>query len=468
MLLFYVLVLSRLKCFHFNRIYLLFAVVFSMIIPLVSVPNLWKNSQQPILENRISDVLGNNDVFPEKDNIQIQKIPIINDDLHPISSNKLPQIQTNSSHFPLNSFLWMAYFLISFLLLTRFVWGIFKLIELIRKNEKQKIEKYSFILLKKSDSPFTFLQYIFVNKKNFKEREISESVIIHEKQHANELHSIDLIFMNLVQIVAWFNPFLSFFQKYIRENHEYLADNAVLKQETDKNQYQQLILEMQLSNRKENFQLANNFNFLSIKKRFLMMNRNNKPRKNILLTLLSIPLILAGIWVFAQKKDKEDKTLTTLSTQAFKQSHNEIPTSNGGITQEQFDFYIAQMKKGNYKIFDSKNRNRDWFKDLQNSLYGDSLISLYKNMTWQQKSLTNTTMPYEVMDSLSDYDWHLYNQTVNKLLTIKQKKDRDSLPHRQFENKNENMRTYDQPICLDDKYVKKYGYLNVMLHYMSQ
>ncbi len=472
LLLFYILVLGKLKCFRFNRFYLLFSVLASLVIPLLF---LQVSQQDTTFYNKL---LTKTDLPIE----QTANIPNINDNQYesianydnqpvdtyssnPIVKNTPSKQIVSNVHISYAMIATCVYWTITGFLLLQLSTSITILFRRIAKNHKTKSDNYTFVLVNSLSSPYTFFHYIFLDKEKFLNCEIQEEILIHEKQHAKELHAVDLLLMRLIIAFGWVSPILFLYQKYIRENHEYLADNSVIQKSSNKAQYQVLILGMQQNCSNKTIQLSNSFNFLSLKKRLTMINRTSKPRRNFLLGILSIPLLLCCVILFAQRKNEniqkaENKVIATTT-------FNPDNDNNTGITQEEFNYYIAEMKKGNYK-FDPKNRQGDWFKDLQNSPEGDSLIHLYKRMTWKQKSLTQTTMPYEAIDSLSEADWNLYNQTVSKLLTDKQKKERDNSPHRQFKNKNMNSRIYDQPICLEDKYIKKYGYINLMLHYMSQ
>lgn len=475
-LLFYILILSRLKSFKFNRFFLLFAVTFSMAIPFATIPNIWENENiQPNIESNL------NGLFDNKEEMIVQNEPIehnsnFKEENVPTITQKINNNPHKSQQQPVSmvKIFWIVYFIVSGFFAFRFLVSFWIICDKIVQNPKQKIGKYTYVLLETNSSPYTFFNYIFLDKNEFLANNINPKILMHEQQHAKELHSLDLLFTNLILVFAWMNPFVFLFRKYIRENHEYLADNSVIKKYSDKTQYQYLILDMQKSNKSSSLNLSNNFNFLSIKKRLTMINRNNQPRKNFLLSLFVIPLIFASVLVFAQRKEKQEKTTkenTSNSLTNFPQSDSE----NFGISEEEFKFYIAEMKKGNYK-FDPKNRNRDWFKDLKNSSVGDTLIALYKQMTWQQKSSTWTKYhlfcPSLYQDSLSTQDFDTYNSIVQTIIKENIRSGKDSTEPGTFGIvKN---RHTSKEILFKGKYVRndifyeKYAYINLMLTEMNK
>ena len=95
-------------------------------------------------------------------------------------------------------------------------------------NPYTKSTYYTNILLQKHIIPHTLLKYIFVNKTDFESQKIPKEVLLHEQTHAIQRHSSDLLFVEVLQIIFWFNPLLYFIKKSIKLNHEFLADQAVL------------------------------------------------------------------------------------------------------------------------------------------------------------------------------------------------------------------------------------------------
>ncbi|HBY69604.1 MAG TPA: peptidase M56, partial [Flavobacteriaceae bacterium] len=72
--------------------------------------------------------------------------------------------------------------------------------------------------------------------------EIPEEVLLHEHAHAKQMHSVDILFIELLHVLFWFNPLFIFLKRSMKLNHEFLADRAVLKQGAETSVYQKLLL----------------------------------------------------------------------------------------------------------------------------------------------------------------------------------------------------------------------------------
>lgn len=181
--------------------------------------------------------------------------------------------------------------------------------------------KHGSIILLESErvkSPFSFFRWIFlpVNMIDQKER---QSIIIHEKIHSSQYHTIDNLIIETVTAIMWFNPALWVMKKSVHLIHEYLADEGTLDAGVEKVWYQSLLLNQVAE---ENLiSLQSGFNNKLLKKRMIMMMKN-KVRKSDRIGFLSfIPLpfslllavaVLNGFFPVetkAQKKEvKKEKT----------------------------------------------------------------------------------------------------------------------------------------------------------------
>jgi len=129
------------------------------------------------------------------------------------------------------------------------------------------------ILVEEKILPHTFLNYIFINKNDYENRKIEGELFTHELTHVRQKHTLDVLFIEILKTIFWFNPLLIFYKKAIQLNHEFLADEKVVTSYKNVPFYQSLLLEKASWN--SNFYLASNLNFLVTKKRLIMMT---KPR----------------------------------------------------------------------------------------------------------------------------------------------------------------------------------------------
>lgn len=187
----------------------------------------------------------------------------------------------------------------------RFLRNLFQILNRIRKNPKLK-ERFSIkVLLVEQLPPHTFFKYIFLNKEKFEANTIPKEVLLHEEIHAKQRHSIDVIFIEFLQVVLWFNPLIFFFKKCIKLNHEFLADSAVIKKTISPSNYQNTLLSYLSQDSLEKYQsvkMANAINYSSIKKRFKVMKTHTSKKAILLRSLLLLPLLAMMLYGFSETK----------------------------------------------------------------------------------------------------------------------------------------------------------------------
>jgi TonB family protein len=184
----------------------------------------------------------------------------------------------------------------------RFMVQMIQLIFLIKKNGIKKINGYKIVFTDGKFAPFSFFNIIFLNN-SFIYNSETEQILAHEKVHIDKKHTYDIILMELITIVQWFNPFIWFYRRSLRDVHEYQADEGVVNRGYDKIDYQRLILK-QISST-ELFQPANNFNFSTIKRRIVMITKSRTKKIAIAKLLLVLPISLIMILAFSCSKDED-------------------------------------------------------------------------------------------------------------------------------------------------------------------
>jgi len=215
----------------------------------------------------------------------------------PIISNSEPQ-QYPTDYLSL--ILWSTYVIGVLIFGFKFVKNLFGIILRIRKNPKHRINQITNVLLLDNIIPHTFFNYIFLNKKKFEASEIPKEVLLHEETHAKQKHSVDVLFIELLQILFWFNPLMYFLRKTIKLNHEFLADREVLSNGIKPSKYQNILLEFSSSSLQP--QLANSINYSSIKKRFTVMKKQTSKKSFLIRSFLLVTLVSTLVYGFSQKK----------------------------------------------------------------------------------------------------------------------------------------------------------------------
>lgn len=199
---FYHFFLQNVKIPVFNRFYLLFSLIFTLLIPLINIRMNLNLAVSPNIHG-----------FSNATGILIQ-------------GDKLTTMPINKITF--QSLMTILYIFVSSLLLLRFILNIYKIVRLIRTSTILKNSKTHIVLVEGKTLPYSFFRYIFVNHSDYESGRIEKELIIHEQTHCIQYHSIDILIIEFAKIIFWFNPFLWLFHKAIQLNHEYLADNKVL------------------------------------------------------------------------------------------------------------------------------------------------------------------------------------------------------------------------------------------------
>ena len=151
------------------------------------------------------------------------------------------------------------------------------------------------VLLDEKTLPHTFLNTIFINKSDYENRNIEDEFYTHELTHVAQKHTLDVLFIEIIKCVFWFNPILIFYKKAIQLNHEFLADEKVVNSYNNIPVYQSLLLSK--ANEKQPYYLASNLNYLVTKKRLIMMSKKT-PNSIAILKKVALTPIIAGLIYF--------------------------------------------------------------------------------------------------------------------------------------------------------------------------
>ena len=261
---FYHLVLEREKMHHFNRFYLLGSIVISLIVPFLTFEII---KVVPVTEEAL--------MVPEM----------------PPSFENLPE---NIDYTPM--ILWALYALITSVLIMRFGKNIWRLISKSKSNPALKYKTATLVLVEEKTLPYTFLDYIFINSEDYKQRNIEDELYTHELAHVNQNHSLDILFIEFLKTLLWFSPIFLLYKKAIQLNHEFLADEKVVKSYNDVLFYQNLLLQKAIGT--QTIYLASNLNYLVTKKRLIMMTKNTSKTISAIKKLAVLPILVGLIYFF--------------------------------------------------------------------------------------------------------------------------------------------------------------------------
>ena len=143
--------------------------------------------------------------------------------------------------------------------------------------------------------PFSIFRYIVMSVKDYEQH--SQYILSHEQEHIRLGHTYDILLLQVVKIIQWFNLFIWFVGRDLKSVHEYEADQAVINQGIDAKSYQQILVTKVVGSRLQPF--TNNLNHGSLKKRITMMYKKKSNRWLMLKSLCAIPAMALAINAFA-------------------------------------------------------------------------------------------------------------------------------------------------------------------------
>lgn len=270
----YFLVLEKEKMYKFNRFYLLASLVLSFLVPFITIKN----------------------KVPVKAITGYTALP----DYALPSFDPVPIAVSNETHFSFADILPAMYLLVTAFLFYRFIRNFLKIYSKARKYKWNAYAGAKLVLIEDQLIPHSFFNFIFLNKQSFENGNIEKEILRHELTHVRQKHSIDVLLIEILIVFFWFNPVLYLYRKAIKLNHEFLADDAVIKTFRNRQAYQYLLIGA--SGQLKSIPITSQFNFSITKKRLLMMTRNTPATTAVLKQCLSMIVFGASILLFSAKE----------------------------------------------------------------------------------------------------------------------------------------------------------------------
>ena len=273
----YYQVFLRNKRFHqYNRFYLLGTVIISIIIPFLRIPVYFTHDESASsIVVRTLTILG-----PSNEETLL-------------NTGNLNTLQ-NTSHYTID-LIYCLYALIACLALGRIIIGLVRIKTLGSRNPAKKLGNIFFINTNDSHAPFSFFNRLFWRRDIELSSEKGEQIFRHELFHIRQRHSLDIIFMELVSMVFWINPFFHLIKKEMRAIHEFLADQYALDKCEQWN-YAETLLMHALQTRQS---LVNPFFHNQIKRRIAMITNPKKTSHQYLRKVLVLPVAAVIVTLFA-------------------------------------------------------------------------------------------------------------------------------------------------------------------------
>ncbi|SDS19625.1 BlaR1 peptidase M56 [Gillisia sp. Hel1_33_143] len=207
----------------------------------------------------------------------------------------------------------VIYLIITAALLIRFVFQLLKLLHFINTSKIIRDGNFKFIESPKLVGPFSFFNFIVFNPTLHSKKDI-DLILIHEKVHATQLHSIDIIIGNVASLLLWFHPLMPFYKKKIVQNLEFIADLETVERCSSKKEYLQALVKVSTKEYHPSF--TNSFYQSFIKKRILMLHTKNKSHSSWKIALI-FPLLLSFMLIFNVNTEAQTKKVTSVKLESI-------------------------------------------------------------------------------------------------------------------------------------------------------
>lgn len=362
---FYHFVLRNTLFHKYNRYYLLASVLLSVFVPFLNIPIYFSGN------NHTTNGIVNTIFYFGMDQGNEAVVSI----------NKST---TKVDGFNWSQILLIAYIFITLLAFLRMIVSLIKITNLKRKYPVEKIDSISFYKTNEPGTPFSFFNALFWNNKIELHSPKGQQIFRHEIFHIRQLHTVDVLFLEMVSALFWINPFFHLIKKETKAIHEFLADEFAI-QSSDKWQYAELLLMQALQTQHS---IVNPFFHNQIKRRIAMIQNSTTTGKQYLRKLLTLPAlaIVLALFAFNYKARRNEKQQLQVSTVT-----DTLPKNLSGtklLIDKENEFTIKSdsiviKDNENTKDIDFKealiivNGNRVLYQDFIKKTYTAGIMTIY-------------------------------------------------------------------------------------------
>ncbi|MCH7415580.1 TonB family protein [Belliella sp. R4-6] len=369
------------KVFVFTRVYLLITPILGLLFPLVTIPVSFYKPDISLEQSQLFRALSLEQV--SEDVAGFYGLPEVT-----VQSTKLPMLLEFKDYFII------FYLMIFSFLAIKLFWQFIQLRLLKEKGWYQTIfklkEKYFLIPTFGLAPIFSYFNELYWDETQDLSHEEKDQIIKHEIEHIRQGHSWDILYYQIMSVVFWFNPAIHLMRSALVDVHEYLADENVLKQTANKENYPKLIVKIAFKGM--DLPIGNYFIRSTTLKRILMMKNSKKPNRFKMVMILPLTLMLLALVSMKTKVGlnelfstntqkiefiKEQLTASQDSLEvAIKVKKIKNPTHYELIGALEGDKLTAQLGELMYEFSDiSSDEEYIKVRSLINSLRGNSRIT---------------------------------------------------------------------------------------------
>ena len=300
----FALLLSRETFHRFNRLALLFVLVASLVLPAL----------QLTMNKPSFLVFGEDEIADSPPALPIREGAItLEDESLMFSEETAPSLigraggeseeSESSSALDWKQLLTLLYLAGVLASVGFFLIQLFRFLRETKDGTRTRDAEGNTVIIRDGDfPPYSFFHHIIISVSDYEH--LQEPILAHEQAHIRLGHSWDLLLLEAVKAIQWFNPFVYLLGRDLKAVHEYEADNAVLNHGIDAKTYQLLLVTKAVGNRLQT--LGNNLSHHSLKKRIKMMHKNSSNR-----WLMTKGVVLPALMALAVVAFAKPKTVAT-------------------------------------------------------------------------------------------------------------------------------------------------------------
>ncbi|MBK5195169.1 MAG: TonB family protein [Proteiniphilum sp.] len=226
----------------------------------------------------------------------------------------------------------MIYISITVLFILRFLSQLISIIRIRAKSDLTEISGIPVYRLKDDITPFSFFNLIFIHTEKHSETELAQ-ILLHEQTHVRQGHSVDIMLIESICVLFWWNPFVWLMKREMAMNLEYLADHGVITEGVNSREYQYHLL--RLTYHETAVPIVNNFNVSQLKQRIMMMNQSKSPAYRLGRYLLVLPLVLLFLTansLYAVQREPAEEKAQMLDPAVVESTQEQVQLSTDNTT----------------------------------------------------------------------------------------------------------------------------------------
>ena len=351
---FYKLLLRRETFYKVNRYMLILCLVISFALPLLQVPQQFsfrKPATNAVIQQPTLIVTEQAQQSPSNVKQDARNAAATNNASQPVATNADKAEKSGFSFAQLMTWLFWIYWFGVIVFGVSFLFQLVLLLVRAYRNPVIIDGPYRIVEVSGDKAPCSFGNNIFINPEKY-EWETYNQIILHEKIHISQKHTVDIMIAELLLIFQWFNPFAWIYRREIESNLEFLTDDQLMQQKIDKQSYQLSLVKVSTPHLP--LSLTTNYNQSILKKRIAMMNtkRSNLHTAWKYFFLLPVFAFLACLLNEPAAKAQESQKVGK-SEKSGKDDNNEKKNLRG-MQSEGYWFAVIKGDKVHIRFSDEK------------------------------------------------------------------------------------------------------------------